>query len=130
MAKKYGIKVSKEGKDVSSTDPRDFNINSEYKVLKVVQSGGGTYRATSSSTPLTINHDLGYNPMIMFFKKAVGSDSGKGYITSKLLNIFDYAHISNVSTDKDNIDVYFFVTGAYTDYEYFYYIFHDEGINL
>ena len=64
-----GIKVSKPGKDASSTDPRDFTLHSQYNIFKIAEEGGGT-----ATIPVgdfgwdsTITHNLGYKPQVYFF---------------------------------------------------------------
>ena len=64
-----GIKVSKPGKDVSSTDPKDFTLHSQYNILKVVKEGSGTASIgdTTYEWSSDITHDLGYRPQMFFY---------------------------------------------------------------
>ncbi len=66
----WGLKVSKTGKDISSTEPRDFVFNSGDVTANnlIVLRGGGTVTiAGSGSTQTTLAHNLGYIPMVMFY---------------------------------------------------------------
>lgn len=58
-----GITVSLPGKDVSSTDKRDFGIRSDVRQLMIHQSGYTTTPTLSG----TVTHNLGYKPMYWFY---------------------------------------------------------------
>ena len=64
-----GIKVTKPGKDVSSTSPRDFTIHSEYNLLKIAEEGTGefTFADPVWGDSVNIDHNLGYNPIVWYF---------------------------------------------------------------
>jgi len=64
-----GIKVSKEGYDISSTSPDDFILNSEYGSVKIYREGSGTLTISSGTNhhTLTISHQLGFVPMCMIY---------------------------------------------------------------
>lgn len=92
-ANDYGFKVTKKGKSITSTDPRDYIAWSKYPVLKVAKSGGGEFEASSANAGmLTINHGLGYNPIVWLSSKktvgAGGTDSGKHPIFSVIGYVF------------------------------------------
>ena len=59
----YGIIVSLPGKDVSSTDMRDFSIRSDMRQLMVHKTG----YFDDSSNGAEITHNLGYKPMYWFY---------------------------------------------------------------
>jgi len=138
----YGVKITKKGKSITSTDPRDYILWSKYPVLKVAQSGGGTFLANTWDGPwgatLTINHNLGYNPIVFFFKKKtstgiIGPDLGKIYAKSNFQDTFAYAVVINDASDKNNIYIYFGIDSwgsEGTTYNYYYYLCYDEGINI
>jgi len=67
----YIVKYSKEGKDVDSTDLRDFNINSECRSFIVHQS---EWVAKDGELTFTIDHALGYPPFYLFFFGFDGTD--------------------------------------------------------
>lgn len=70
-----GIKVSKENKDVSSKDLRDFVIHSRtrspmvHEVFNVVPTESGS---TASLKDFVYTHDLPYNPMFFIYGQASG----------------------------------------------------------
>ncbi len=141
-ANDYGLKITKKGKSIDSTDPRDYVLWSKYPVLKIAQYGGGTFDLTplpaGNGGLLTINHDLGYNPIVFFFKKkittgVVGPDSGKMLVKSNYQDSFAFAAIENSPSDKNNIYVQFgwdAFTPPYPSFKYYYYLCYDEGINI
>lgn len=61
----WGIKVALEGKDINSTDSRDFAIHSGYrtpmlhKIKNFTKAGG--------SETLTVTHDLEYPPFVLVY---------------------------------------------------------------
>jgi len=125
-----GIKVAKQGKSVTSTDPRDYNFWSKYPILKVDMSGGGTIEVGAGATEtLTINHNLGYNPIILFYW-GVDSANKKKMARSLIAVAENAVYIQNASSDLDNVTVQFYASavGAVT-FDYYYYLFYDESIN-
>lgn len=66
-AKSYGIKVAKEGKDVSSDDLRDFTIHSGTRAPLIHSVTYGTHTAATTET---IDHNLGYIPFPFYYWKS------------------------------------------------------------
>lgn len=64
-----GLRFTKPGKDISSTDPRDFTIHSDYNILKIAEEGYGEFTFVNPSwgDSVEINHNLGYNPIVWFY---------------------------------------------------------------
>lgn len=58
----FGLKVSLPGKDVHSTDKRDFSVRSDVRQLMIHKSG-----YSDSTLSGTVTHNLGYKPMYWFF---------------------------------------------------------------
>lgn len=77
----FGLKVSLPGKDISSTNPEDFVFNSgNVNNVKILSQNSITVTvAASSSTDVTIEHGLGFIPMIMLFTE-ITPGSGKWYM--------------------------------------------------
>jgi len=76
----YGIKVSKPGKDISSTDPNDFVLNSEWGTIKFLKWGLGskTVGASTNATE-TISYDWsGGRPLVALYVELT-PNSGKWY---------------------------------------------------
>lgn len=68
----YGILVSLPGKDVESTDKRDFSIRSDVRQLMVHLSGYTTEIGLTGS----VTHSLGYQPMYLLYIEAGRNPSG------------------------------------------------------
>lgn len=80
----WGLKLSREGKDISSSDPTDFVFDSKNDVANVfiVLQGAGTVTiASSSATQLIINHSLTYVPMAIIYAEYTPG-SGEWMMTS------------------------------------------------
>lgn len=67
----YGIKISKSGSAISSTDPQDYHFWSKYrnKSIKALGSLGVTTTTDVDSSPVTnsYTHNFGYIPQFMVF---------------------------------------------------------------
>ena len=63
-----GLRFTKPGKDISSTDPRDFTIHSDYNILKVAEEGYGSFGAVAGGEQtVDISHNLGYKPIVWYY---------------------------------------------------------------
>ena len=72
----YGIKVAKEGYNIYNTDPRNFTIDSKYKMPLIHKQD---YEDVVVTPPATyknyiIHTDLGYAPMFYFWGKDLMGD--------------------------------------------------------
>lgn len=58
----YGMKVTKSGKSISSTDPRDYILFSKYPIMKTYLVGTYAYTFPSNidGVEIVITHSLGY----------------------------------------------------------------------
>lgn len=66
----YGIKVAKEGKDITSTDPRDYRFHSGINILKIFKEGFGTKSVAHGVVgTVDVTHNLGYKPMVFSYFK-------------------------------------------------------------
>jgi len=73
-------KISKAGKSITSTEPRDFIFNSAYSTVKIVKQGGSTATVTSESNiDVTITHSLNFIPVCMLFTEPTPG-SGNWYM--------------------------------------------------
>lgn len=61
----YGIKISRAGKDISSTDYRDFIVHTNCQSPMIHMQGSGTQ--TLGGADITITHNLGYQPMFIWY---------------------------------------------------------------
>ena len=69
-----GIKISKEGKDISSVDKQDISLSSNYNYLKPHMKGTCTVTCLATDNELgqvtEITHNLGYIPAVETFLEA------------------------------------------------------------
>lgn len=107
--KDYGIKIAKEGKDIYSTDPRDYVLHSGYRQWMLHKSGAGTSNGTGDV--ITITHDLGYKPV--YFLYALDTSPGA---TDVGYHLFGNADDSTVTATTSTIS--FEIAGLGFDYAY------------
>lgn len=127
----YGIKISKDGKSIESTDPADYIFWSKYHSRTILIQGSTTILcANNATTKLTITHNLGYIPQVALF-----SDTSGGYnmkIPWELFNpVTGYdesVRIVNMFTDRIEINFNRFITGASYTYTVNYLIFMEKII--
>jgi hypothetical protein len=70
----YGIRITKEGSDVSSTDYRDYVVHSGTRTSMVHMVTHGSAAGVSTTV---VTHNLGYEPVYMVYGKLSGYD---GYL--------------------------------------------------
>lgn len=69
----YGFRISEEGKDVKTCEDRECVFTSKYSVAKGSSFGTGNISATAPAVDetaegtLTINHNLGFVPVVRIF---------------------------------------------------------------
>ena len=65
----YGMKVTKVGKDIASTDIRDWILHSDYSMFKYnsTLTGSITITAGNSTGSLEVTHNLGYVPAFLVY---------------------------------------------------------------
>jgi hypothetical protein len=112
----WGIYVTKPGKDVSSTDYRDFSINTDCKNDLVHLSGNST-NLQNFINVVTVPHNLGYSPQVMMYSNYYAVSQTVIYPNAWFLSsgagvtlIPSDITTSGYSTDATN--VYFSVTGV------------------
>lgn len=91
----FGLKVAKIGKDITSTDLRDYVIHSGTQELGVAQV---TQTNVSPAGTWTVTHNLGYKPAWLFFE--AGGTAGS------------YEVYNLVRTTADNNQIVFRGAGA------------------
>ena len=106
----YGLFVSLPGKDISSTDKRDFCIRSDVRQLMIHKTG---YTTTPSQSG-DIEHNLGYKPMYFLYREDT-TTAGKWICTVE-------ADDFRVSADTTNLDWQFYGSPGFN---YAYLIFKD-----
>lgn len=82
------VLATRRGKDVFSTDIRDFTFRSDKNMIKYGLSGHGTASVSTGVVwTLDVVHNQGYKPSVLFYFKHPGHDRwylapGKGDINS------------------------------------------------
>jgi len=129
----YGFRISEEGKDVKTCEDRECVLTSKYSVAKGGLSGTGNI--TDSGDPaegtLTINHNLGFIPVVRIFMLVEGeyieipeTEWGAGYY------IFD-VYYEHTSVNQIVIYASLWIDGetANLDLDFSYYI-SNEKVNI
>lgn len=132
----WGIRISKDSVSVDSGDDKDMVLTSKYPNLKGSIAGTGSVSCPQSGvwTTVTINHGLGYIPMVQAFAKDRDSDYFSPYYWP--MGFVDYVFgteiIWRATADSNNIYLEFWYDdfgfgGPNVDIVYFYTIFIDKG---
>lgn len=128
----YGLKVSKDGKDVSSSTVEDFVFSSKWSTTKIIKEGSGTVTVgASSNATKTIRHDLGFIPLCdLYFEPTPGSGQwrfgGAYYDTDD--TYLNPGMVGAPETYVDNISLVFnFVNSTASEkiVKYYYFIYSD-----
>lgn len=133
----YGLKVSIEGKDISSTTPEDFVFNSKNENnVKIVARAGGTATITTGNfkVDVTIAHNLGFIPMVMLFVELTPA-SGRWYMGGSFtVDEGTYVMMDGAETYVDSTNFVFSIHNMYGEavssnktISYYYYIFGDSA---
>lgn len=140
MSQSWGVKVSKEGKDVLTCGYNDLIFASEFPLLKVHKKGSGTVHIEPAvgTASADISHSTGITPMFLAFTQYadifgaqwagdykqfsfsdIFPDAGgpMGYMNAWAYTDASYLHLSWETDLQDPDDG--------TDVDYFYYIFED-----
>lgn len=88
----YGIKITKDTKDISSVIPTDYIFNSKYASLNVKERGTITISTTTGSNPaptatVTYTHNFGYKPQFMVFTEPYISSQFAQWGTANYTNL-------------------------------------------
>lgn len=136
-----GIKISLPGKDVSSTDPRDYVFHSGFGSVKIYsEPPNRTYETITVSAggtnTVSISHGLPFIPMVMWFTE-LSPGSGHWYggaiawpdTTDASTSIYLDAEVSSGTyVDDTYIKVkYNNTSGSDLTVKYYYYIFANTG---
>ena len=105
----YEFCISKEGKDVSSNDYRDFVVHSDTKNMLIHKTG--FINIDALPVDLTIPHNLGYYPMYMFYGRSVELGVGDDQRYQMLATASD--SLSIASTNSITFTTNYFATYSY-----------------
>lgn len=125
----YGIKVTKEGKETSSSVATDFIMNSDWATIKVLMSGPTSASVNAySSTSVTGTTSAGFYPLVMLYAELT-PDSGRWYAApfqsisgedTYFAGNLDYSYVTqnsfvftlvNNTASSKTIDLYYYVIG-------------------
>jgi hypothetical protein len=137
----WGIKVTKDGKGVSSTTPEDYIFNSLYGSVKTAQEPPNKEYQTvdvpaGGSATVTITHNLGFPPLVLLFSE-LNPGSGRWYMGSYPMPspldsssgiLLDGSAISLTYVDDTYLKItYCNSSGSQKTVKYYYFIFGDNG---
>ena len=139
----WGIKVTRDGFDITSIDPLEYILNSAYSSVKIALSGSGSILVNAnSSATATIAHGLSFTPMALFFVE-LSPGSSKWFIGVTRLSAGDAdagdiqilsatdgnSNPTETYTDGTNLKITFKNNHASNNYtvSYYYFIFGDSG---
>ena len=129
----FGALVSKEGKSVTSNEPRDFVFSSDYPTLKIYSHSPGTVTIPSGVTTadVTISHSLGFAPLYMVYSQ-LNDGSGKWFLNKTLIEgdaDTGTQYVSDIRVTSANLYIRYGTlnTSSSHDIDYFYYIFGNKG---
>lgn len=137
----YGLKITKDTKDITSTEPRDYVFNSAYGSVKVYsEPPNKTYQTIavndSSTATVSVEHGLPFVPMVMWFTELTPG-SGHWYMGGLVLkDPADTAASVTMNGDADSATYvdstyikvkYHNSSGSNLTVKYYYFIFADNG---
>jgi hypothetical protein len=119
----YGMKISKDGDDVTTAADKDLVMTSKFNQFKIFAQGSFTVTVAKNTAYgyTDLIHNLGYVPGFLIYLENV-ADSGKRYIvnsrgtnslsasadTSKIRALVTYPFAGTFATDKTH-DGYYFI---------------------
>lgn len=105
----FGVKVSKEGVDVSNAADKDLTLKTGINIFKVSDDNSGTISASSTHTTA---HGLGHVPFFLAFMEDTAGKmrivNGSGFIATE--QFVAYANATNVvlkNQDASNAKKYY-----------------------
>ena len=100
----FGIKISKEGYDVSTTGDMNLSFSSEYNMFKVYMSGTAQLSLSNvsgaDSDEVTITHNLGYRPVFFLYGERYGDGSSSEFNRKPSNNASAFECIWGVSREN------------------------------
>ena len=63
----WGLKVSRDGFDISTSDPRELVFSSEFQTLNIALTGTSQRTQNGGSHTFTIAHGLSFTPFVLVF---------------------------------------------------------------
>lgn len=105
----YGFKISKPGKDINSTDMRDFSLHSGARSLMVQKVSESAMGIGGTGWELTVPHGLSYVPEVFVFMKP--GTNNQGYDTSRYMILAPPVGAQLAYYTVDNTNVFISASG-------------------
>lgn len=137
----WGLKISTSGKNIDSTEPRDYVFNSKYGTVKIVKEptnreyGTITVNAASNAT-VSIEHGQAFPPMVMVFTE-LKPGSGHWYngaiARTSPSDASGAVTMDNAATPGTYVDgtyikiKYFNAGGSNLTVKYYYFVFGEDS---
>ena len=125
----YGIKVTLPGKDITSTEPRDYVFSSQFTTLKVYSEFSGTIGIANNGTGYgTFTHGLGFVPMVIPFTEST-FNANRWYLgAGAIIDTYVYPSYgqSNIGTGAGTLAILNFSGGSVTA-RYKIFVMGDDG---
>lgn len=135
----YGLKITRDGYDVNTTEPRNYVFSSKYGSVKIyAEPSNKTYQTidvnNGSNATISVTHSLGFIPLVLFFielKPGSGhwymgghpvadpTDSSGAVVVSS--STYTYVDDTYIKVRLEN------TTGSNLTVKYYYFIFADNG---
>lgn len=114
----YGLKIMKDGKDISSTNVLDYIFWSKHPSMNIKQRGSVTLTTTVNEygEPIvaeeTIAHNFGYKPQFMAFTRSYAEQ----YLSKAVFNLMELVPLDfNISYPDFGTDINESVTAYVTE---------------
>ena len=107
----FGMKVAREGKNINSTNPKDYLIWSKYPNYEVFMEGQGMIEIPAGDFhyDMVIQHNLGYVPQIIVYVSRELHDTGDSSGTR--FRVYGKSEVTDLTGNPE--DVSFVVLDAH-----------------
>ena len=113
----YGLKITKPGKSVYSTDMRDFALNSSARSLMIHKVAPSATVLSGGNYIATIAHGLPYTPIAFVFilpgVNTLGMDADKYYIVPPPVGVSGFYYTVDSTNVSVVIDPFYFSTAPF-----------------
>lgn len=133
-----GIRISKSGQNVLTAKPEDLYVNTATPLYKVASQDKGTVTFTAAETnnvkPVTINHNLGYEPLFAIYSERQASSGAVRWVDSIGVRftgdqIYVVAFVNKTQLIIEFVSQPVASPNPAGTYHYYYYIFYNRGDN-
>jgi hypothetical protein len=133
----YGVKVLKPGVPSNTLIPKDFFLNSKYKMLKIHKQGSfkGNYVRFSGATVTIPFSELNYRPLVLVYTQRMGHDN----VLDTNYHLLEWSYFGATKEGYQKVQIYndrFVLTYldqivddfVFTQFDFlgYYYVFREE----